>query len=268
VGAELGLAELGTAFDPATAGAVHGRVTWQGDPPAVDPFQVHGDPFAPHSFPQRQVRPNPNAPRIDARTRGVADAVIFLRGIDPQRSKPWDHPPVAVQMRECQIHVCQGERDAPVGFVRRGDSLDLVSHDGVFHSLQARGAAFFTLAFPDPNQPLKRHLSEEGVVELTSGTGYYWMRAYLYCADHPYYACTDAQGRFVLTQVPPGRYEAVCWLPSWVQQRHERYPETGLVFRVFFRPPATLTRPVVLGARESFEIDFELSTADFRPPAR
>jgi hypothetical protein len=243
--------DAGDLFDPASAGTITGRVCWAGEVLSVAPL-VAG--------PEKTAWPNPNAPVIDAKTRGVKDTVVFLRGVDLRRSRPWDHPPVRVVQRGQQLHVLQGEDDSALGFVRQGDAVELVSADSVFHSLHASGAAFFTLAFPDASdRPRTRRLSERGVVELTSAAGYFWMRGYLFVDDHPYYARTDAEGHFTLTGVPPGRYEVICWLPDWREERHERDPETSLVTRVFFRPPLESVRAVELGTKERRAVQFELS---------
>ena len=69
--------------------------------------------------------------------------------------------------------------------------------------IRARGAAFFTLPFPEPGQPLDRRFDTPGRVVLTNGAGYYWQSADLFVSDHPYWTVTDAQGRFTLPQVPP-----------------------------------------------------------------
>jgi len=81
-------------------------------------------------------------------------------------------------------------------------------------------------------------------VELTSAAGHFWMRGYLFVDDHPYYVRSDAEGRFRLTNVPPGHYEVVCWRPDWREERHERDPESSLVTRLFFRPPLESARPI------------------------
>jgi hypothetical protein len=257
----------GSAFDPASAGSVCGRVTWEGDIPSVPRFKIRPHLPAEGAEQRHLIRKNPNAPVVDAATRGVAGAVVYLRGVDPLRGRPWDHDPVRVEQRGRRLHVRQGGRDGRVGFVRRGDSVEVVSRDSVFHALHAGGAAFFSLAFPDPGQPLSRPLPETGLVELTSAAGYYWMRAYLFVDDHPYYALTDAHGRFELRQVPPGRYELVCWMPNWLEDRTERDPETGLVARLFFGPPAEQSRPVLVEKKGTCSLDFVFSTGAFRNPA-
>src|SRR5262249_12880530 len=142
--------------------------------------------------------------------------------------------------------------------------VEMLSQDRFFHSLHASGTTFFTLTFPDPNVSLHRSLKQQGVVELTSAAGYFWMRAYLFVDDHPYYARTDAGGRFVLPQVPPGNYEVVCWAPSWVKARHERDPESGFVARLFFEPPVERVQSVSLGPKETKEMTFTLSLGLFQ----
>jgi hypothetical protein len=255
--------QAASRFDPRTAGTIQGCVTWQGDLPTVAPYQARINLSADGVTHERLVRENPNAPHIDGGTRGVGGAVVFLRGVDPQAARPWDHPPVRIEQQGYRFHVRQGDLDTHVGVVRRGDRIEMVSRESAFHALHAGGATFFTLAFPDPDQPLSRCLPNKGLVELTSAAGYYWMRAYLFVDDHPYYTRTDAQGRFVLPQVPPGCYEIVCWLPHWREERHERDPETGLVTRLFFARPVEVVRSVTLGSRETAEVRFQLSMQQF-----
>jgi hypothetical protein len=253
------VSDAGSEFNAASAGTITGRVRWAGDPPTVPPLIERPNILNPDPNRTATAWPNPNAPVIDSETRGVKGAVVFLRGVDPRRARPWNLPPVRVVMRGQQFHVQQGESDGAVAFVHRGDEVEMLSADQAFHSLHASGAAFFTLAFPDPDRPRRRRLTERGIVELTSAAGYFWMRGYLIVDYHPYYALTDAAGRFRLTDVPAGRYEVVCWLPDWREERHERDPETSLIIRLFFRPPWETVRPVEVARRAEATMDFEVS---------
>jgi hypothetical protein len=213
--------------------------------------------------------PNPNTPAINPTGHGVENAVVFLRGVDPERARPWDHGPVRVEQRGCRFHVLQDGRDSFAGFVRRGEPVEMVSRDPFLHVLHAGGAAFFSLAFPDPDSNRLRRLNEAGVVELTSAAGFFHMRAYLFVGEHPYFTRTSAEGHFEIGVVPPGNYEVVCWLPNWAEERREREPETGVVCRLYFRPPAERARRVLLrpGSRE--EVNHSLSADDFdRRPER
>ncbi len=256
-------AKTSSAFDPETAGALRGRVTWEGPLPRVPPFEVRSYVPVGEQGRPRQKRANPNAPIIDPATRGVAGAVVFLRGVAPERARPWDHPTVRVEQRDRRFLVVQGDAAANVGFVRRGDEVRLIARGERYHMLHADGAAFFSLTFPDPDRPRTRRLPVAGVVELSSAAGYYWMRAYLFVDDHPYYARTDGRGEFRLEGVPPGVYEVVCWLPSWVEERHDRDPETGLVTRLFFRPPVAWRAQVEVPPNWDAAADFTFRTAAF-----
>jgi hypothetical protein len=253
----------GSAFDPATAGTIRGQVTWTGDLPSVAPLttwsflKLLDPPEGRHQF------DNPHAPRIDPKTRGVAGAVVFLKGVDARRGRRWDHPPVRVEQRGYQLHVRQGDADGQVGFVQRGAAVEVVSGDAAFDALHADGAAFFSLVFPDPNEPRTRSLPANGLVELTSAAGHFWMRGYLFVDEHPYYTHTDEQGRFILPQVPPGHYEAVCWLPSWREAEHQRDPETSLITRLIFKPPVERRQSLSLEPGQTRTLSFTWSMEMF-----
>jgi hypothetical protein len=235
-----------------------GRVVWSGPvPPAetVNAFRYHPD----GSF-TALTRPVPNRPIVGP-DGGVSGAVVFLRGVDPAHyfapgeSPGAKWPPVTVELHDERPMIRQG--DGPpdtVGFVRRGDEITVVSRQRLFHSLRARGAAFWTLTLPDPDRPRSRRLDRAGVVELSSGVTYFWMHAHLWVCDHPYFARTDAAGRWSLTGVPPGEYEVVAWLPDWRLARRERDPETGGIARYVFRPPLEVARRVAVRENEAVAV--------------
>jgi Carboxypeptidase regulatory-like domain len=54
-------------------------------------------------------------------------------------------------------------------------------------------------------------LTEPGIAHVNCNIRHTWMHAYLFVADHPYHAVTDASGRFELDQVPPGTYTIAVW---------------------------------------------------------
>lgn len=224
-----------STYDPARTGTLAGRVTWAGPPPVAEDF-LFGVPAGNGDF-QTRMMPNPNRPAVAA-DGAVAGAVVFLRGVDTAAARPWDLPPVRVELADRQIVVRQGDRAGRVGFVRRGDRVEMASAEPVFHVLRGRGAAFFSLAFPDPGRPLTRTFDTPGRVEMSSGAGQYWASADLFVTDHPYFAVTGDDGRFSFEQVPAGPVEVVAWVPGWTPAGRDRDPETGLVTRMTYGPPA------------------------------
>lgn len=256
-------ADTGTAFDAGSAGTITGSVCWEGAVPKLPPYDAPVSPAAEQAGGARKTWNNPNLLQVEPGTHGVGNAVVFLRGVDPRRSRPWDLPPVRVAIRDYQFQVSQGASTGPYGFVRRGAEVKMASEQLLFHILQARGAGFFSFTFPVGGQACRRTLSRSGVVELTSGTGCFWMRSYLFVDDHPYYVRTDHAGRFTLPQVPAGTYDLVCWLPSWHEAEHERDADTGLVCRLSFRPPLVRTQTVTVRAGKTTTGRFQVAQKDF-----
>jgi hypothetical protein len=260
-------AVLGTVFDAASAGGIVGRITWKGNLPHVEPFLAPVSPLSEQPNGPKLLWRNPHTPCIDSRTNGVAGAVVFLRGIDPARAHPRDLPPVQVDVHSCQLHVHQGDVDAMTGFVHRGDTVSIVSNDERFQAVRARGSAFFTLTLPDRGHAHERRLQDSGVVELSSNAGQFWMRAYLFVSDHPYFARTDSQGAYTLDRVPPGNYELACWLPDWHVASHELDAETALITRVTFSPSVVKLRNVTVKPHGSEAADMTFSLDDFSKSA-
>jgi hypothetical protein len=207
-----------------------GRVLWDGPPPQIPPVTVIRP--KPGGGVVTFTRPHPNVPRIEPVTRGVGGAVVTLRGVDLAAARPWDHPPVTVELDDERPMIRQGDTPPDnVGFVRRGDAVTMASRQERFHALRAGGAAFWSLTFPDPGRPRARRFDAEGRVDLTSAAGHYWMHGYLFVSDNPYWTRTAADGRWELTGVPAGEYEVVVWLPPWRVAKVERDPESGGVTR-------------------------------------
>jgi hypothetical protein len=258
------LADASSQFDPATTGTISGRVFWEGELPIVEPFRAPLSPLSEHPGGHARLWPNPHAPAIDQRSGGVGGAVVFLRGIDPRRARPWHHPPVIVELRDYAIHVLHDKADRTTGIVRRGDMVELRSTEEVLDTLQARGAAFFSLPFPLHGGACHRPLGQAGIVELMSGAGHFWMRGHLFVDDHPYYTWTDSTGHFTLEKVPSGDYDLVCWHPNWHEASHERDADTGLYCRLTFQPPAEVVHRVTVRTGGAIEATFALSEALFR----
>ena len=223
--------------------------------PVFPPFH-HSVAKEGHSFEMKPI-PNPNALAVDPATKGVGGAVVWLNGIDAARAKPWNLPAVTVVLSNMQIGVKQGDGAANrAGFVKRGDAVRMMSAESQLHLLRGRGAAYFTLAFPDPNKELTKTFHAAGRVELSSAAGYHWANATLFVCDHPYFALTDREGRFRFEQVPAGPVSVVAWHPNWHAVKQERDPETGLVSRTTYAAPLEMSASanVVVGGTTTADV--------------
>jgi hypothetical protein len=255
--AESALDELGARFDPRRCGSVTGRVTWSSPIPNPPGF-LYGVPRSSGPGFEFRTAENPNRPQVDEKSRAVQGAVVFLREVDPALARPWNLPPVMVEMGSERINVIQGETRGRVGFVRRGDAITVSSSEARHHVLRGRGDAFFGLQLPEPNKPVARKLTKTGRVELTSGSGLYWANADLFVSDHPYFTLTDCDGRFALDRVPSGRLELVVWMPGWKPAKTERDPDSNQVARQSYSPPIERAGTVEVRASESTEANVAL----------
>jgi hypothetical protein len=243
-----------SSFDPAHTGRATGRLTWIGRLPDVTPIS-YAVPKTDGPGYDTRTTPNPNRIQISGTTQAIAEAVVFLRQINPALARPWDLPPVSVEIGDEQITVTQGTYKGRVGFVRRGEGVKVMSIEPIFHILRGRGDAFFSLVFPSPNDPVTRTLNHSGRVELSSGAGLAWMRADLFVSDHPYYTRTDVNGRFNFDQVPEGQAELVVWLPNWEAGSPIREPESSIITRQTYAPPIERVIPFKMALGQLVELN-------------
>jgi hypothetical protein len=251
---------LARDFLQAKTGVIKGRVRWYGPHPVAKPFKVQGPAGAAEFEPEL---PNPHLPAIDGRTNGVGQALVFLRQVEPRLSRPWSHAPVRIEHAQRQIVVHQGAAKGNLGIVRQGDTVEICNRDADLHILRGRGTAFFSLPFPEADQPSVRRLEKPGIVELASGAGYFWMSGHLFVSAHPYVALTDEQGNFKLDEVPAGKHELVTWLPNWRIGRFQRHTESTLVIGVEYRPAVEHELKVEVTAGKTTEASFEWTSKDF-----
>jgi plastocyanin len=104
-----------------------------------------------------------------------------------------------------------------------------------------------------------RVVQRAGVARLTCDAGHFWMLGYLLAFPHPYFAVTDAQGRFEIRGVPPGTYTLRAWHEGITIARREG---TG---RRHFAPPLEARRAVTVSAGGSAEVAFTLRADGFAP---
>lgn len=263
--------------NPLPTGTVRGRVVWTGERPVVPPINGLIDTEGGAKWGDA---PNPFAPRIT--DNGMADVMVWLTPVNSTQVKPWPYSPLVIEHAGGGLRAEQATTSKRVGFTRVDDEVELVPRSGWlpfvaltgglghtpenrFHLLRARGAAYFTLTFPELDKSRKRKLDTPGVVEFTSATGDFWNAVDVMVCEHPYYTATDSTGRFELANVPPGEYELTARVRNWIITGRERDPETGKIVRLGFADPVRLTKRVQVPADET--VHFEVNADHFKPQA-
>jgi hypothetical protein len=161
--------------------------------------------------------------------RSLKDVVVFLKDID--KGKPFDIPKVRIDSIDCDFIPF-------VNVLRDKDEITVVNMDPVEHDIQGyetareRGARVL-FNRPLPMNPFhevagifgKKHLPGEPMVEkihLRKGRNVFVMQCgfhpYMFSwglvVENPYYAITREDGKFEITDIPPGEYMLTAWHPG------------------------------------------------------
>jgi hypothetical protein len=185
---------------------------------------------------------------------GVANTVVFLRTIT--RGKAMDLP---VARRFLDQKTCRYEPH--VLLVPVDAMLTVRDSDPLLHTVQMSGSADYNFPFVREGQEIMRPMTREGSVSLRCNAGHVWMNAEMIVARHPYYAVTDTQGNFELTNVPPGDYEIVAWHEGWRVVGESALYDIATQQRVkrpVFSDPVIWSKSVSVPARGTAEVNFTL----------
>ena len=98
-----------------------------------------------------------------------------------------------------------------------GQDFAMRNSDPIIHNVRSLSQENrpFNIAQPagTPDR-LKRFSDKEGPIELRCDF-HRWMRAYIFVMEHPFFAITDAKGRFQIKNLPPGEYTLATWHESF-----------------------------------------------------
>ena len=232
-------------------GTITGNVKWQGPVPHLIPAEINKDPQVcdPSGQKHRDLERLLLGP-----SGGVANTVVFLRNIT--RGKAMDLPEARriLNQKNCRYepHILLVPLDA---------TLTVKSSDPLLHTVHMSGSADYNLPFTSQGQEITRPMTRDGVVSLRCNAGHVWMNGEMIVAKHPYYAVTDQDGNFRMTDVPPGTYEIVAWHEGWRVVGESALYDIATQARVkrpVFSEPVMWSKPVTVARRGTAEINFTL----------
>jgi len=196
------LSVLGAGL-PAFAGDVTGTVTLSGTPPPApvnDKLADNPQCAALHSEPVKIV-----FYRVGA-NNGLADVVVKIIGISGT-STGESAPPLNLDQKGC-------EYIPYISAVQTGQKIIIKNSDPFLHNVhvdpsadggnigkaknmaQMGGGPSMSVSFSAPEDFLRIRCDVHP-----------WMFSYITVVDNPYFALTDADGKFKIANVPPGKYK-------------------------------------------------------------
>lgn len=224
-------------------GSIHGKVTFAGDPPTLEPIPVSSDQeFCGESLPSAALL-------VDADTGGIKHSVVFLEEIS-QGKKPELAKPLLDNVG-CNLtpHVMA---------MMKGGNLSLKNSDQMLHNVHAmvqsqdRKHLLFNMAVPPAQgKAVSRTVRKSGLVSVTCDSHPH-MLSYIYVFDHPYFDVTDEEGTFSIDGVPPGRYRLTVWHESW---KVIGYDQDN---RPLYDSAVVLTQEVEVPANQEVQVNFQL----------
>jgi plastocyanin len=194
-----------TPLDHDVVGRITGTVTYEGAPPPMKTITLAGEPQCAAGHPGPV--PAGDALVHDGR---VENAVVYVKDGLGERTFAVPDTPVVIDQAGCLY--------APrVAGARACQPVQFVNSDGVLHNVHGTPKNSppwnFGMAVRGSQRAI-RVPNPEVAIEIRCDV-HPWMRAYLGVLDHPYFAVTGADGRFMLADLPPGDYAVESW--------HERF---------------------------------------------
>jgi plastocyanin len=221
-------APIANPVDPATAGEVTGRVTFEGTAPKPAALRMDSDPNC--------VQPG-NNPINESLVVGENGAVqnVFVYVKDGLGDLRFPVPPAAVVLDQKGCHYVPH-----VLGVQVGQPLEVLNSDPTLHNVHALPKANreFNTGQPIPGMKHTHRFSTREVMVFFKCDVHPWMRAHVGVLDHPYFGVTGSDGTFNLKGLPPGSYTVEAW--------HETL--------------GTQTQMVTIGPKESADIAFSFKS--------
>ncbi|MBF6570818.1 MAG: carboxypeptidase regulatory-like domain-containing protein [Candidatus Binataceae bacterium] len=162
----------------------------------------------------------------------IADAVVAIPDIEQGKAFP---PARAYEFDQAGCEYTPHVLALPVGA-----ALDIVNSDGILHNVHTYPAnnPQMNMAQPGFKKTIQVRIEHPDLIRVECDA-HNWMRGWWYVAGNPYYAETGSDGRFTLSDVPPGIYTIQVWQEKLGKQDR----------KVTVKPGQTVTVDFTMGAQ-------------------
>jgi plastocyanin len=190
----------------ADGGTIRGQVKWPGEPPTPEKVEITKDEDT--CGKTEKV----NESLLVRADNGLQNVVVSIESIE--RGKRQRRGRALLDQKDCRYvpHVVL----VPVGV-----SLTLKNSDGILHNVHSHSVENPPFNKPQPKfkKTMQTTFSKAETIKVTCDA-HTWMSGWIIVHEHPYYAVTDESGRFVLSDVPPGKYTLRIWHETLGESRH------------------------------------------------
>ena len=185
---------------------VKGVVTLKGKPPVRKKIKTDSDPKCTLL---RKGEPMLTEDVVADKDKNVQWAFVYVKKGAPAK-KPGDLKPVVIDQKGCHYepHV--------LGLVT-GQDLVIRNSDDLLHNIHALpfNNKEFNEGQAQKGMEAKKSFANQEVMVKVKCDIHAWMGAWIGVLDHPYFAVTDAAGKYTINGLPDGKYTIEVW--------HEKY---------------------------------------------
>jgi plastocyanin len=189
--------------DPATVGTLSGQVVLTGTAPTMPVIRIDGDPKC-VTLNEGQERRMENV--LVGEGQSLQNAFVYVKEGLPPGLYPVPSEPVVLDQQKCRYvpHV--------IG-LQVGQSLAIRNSDPLLHNVRSDGVVNqpFDVGTPLQGIEIKKTFATREVMVPFKCNVHAWMTAYVGVLEHPFFAVTDASGRFSIPKLPPGTYTIEVW---------------------------------------------------------
>ena len=217
----------GAAYEVAAVtdgGSIKGTISVSGPVAKLPPRKISKDPQVCGTA-QRESQK-----LIVNKTGGLRNAVVIVQGVKRGKAMP-----AAAQSAEIDQNKC--EYSPHVQVMALNTEISLRNSDPILHNIQffEGDNSLFNIAQPVQGQVNKKKIEKAGTIYVECAV-HGWMQGNVVVVDNPYYAVTDENGKFSITDLLPGKYQVKIW--------HEYLGES--------------TREITVGAKAETTVDADL----------
>ena len=188
-------------------GELSGTMTYLGQQPAIQAIKVVLNPeYCGNTVYDESYFVNPQ-------NKGLENVVVSIEGIE--RGKKADNQVVLVENLKCHFvpHVQAGM----AGHFFEIRNLDPVLHNNHF---RINERTIFNMAMPPNGKRVSKRMPEPGIINMACDA-HTFMKGAIYVTSNPYFAVTDKNGNYNISNIPPGKYLVKIWHEALPQQENE-----------------------------------------------
>jgi hypothetical protein len=192
-------------------GELTGTINFKGQVPVLNPLNVNRNPeYCGITVPDESLI-------INSENKGIQNVVISFKEVHQGKK----HDPMDISLDNTKCHFVPRTVAAMVG-----DSYQLRNSDPIIHNtnLQFETSSILSVILEPNGKIIRKPLIKNDGIIYGKCNVHKFMRTTILVFSHPYFAITDKNGQFKISDIPPGEYKVTIW--------HETLPAQEKIIKI------------------------------------